>query len=143
MAKGVFEQTNWMWQLSLLQQRVGEWIEYQFSRFQKTLPELPPDWVISPWLGELLKILFWSGLGLFLLWIGWQLWREFHPYVYGWLNAINNSPDSRNKNDSRETSITLLLNQSQEFCRQYNYTEACRCLYLAMLQQLHEQAIAL
>ncbi|MFN7416245.1 MAG: hypothetical protein ACK5RT_20585, partial [Dolichospermum sp.] len=25
-----------------IQQQVGEWIEYQFSRFQKTLPELPP-----------------------------------------------------------------------------------------------------
>ncbi len=137
------EKTNWAWQFSLFQQQVGEWVEYQFSRFQKTLPELPPGWSISPWLGELLKILFWLVLGVFVVWIGWRLWREFNPYIYAWLNAISNSTSSRTKADSRETSISLLLTQAQGFNRQYNYTEACRCLYLAMLQQLHEQAIAL
>jgi hypothetical protein len=143
MSTDAFEQTNWVWKFSLLQQQVGEWIEYQFSRFQKTLPALPPDWSISPWLSDLLRILFWLGLGLFVVWIGWRLWQEFNPYIYGWLNAINNSSGSRAKADSRETSIALLLNQAQEFHRQHNYTEACRCLYLAMLQQLHEQAITL
>ena len=141
MSTDAFEQTNWVWKFSLLQQQVGEWLEYQFSRFQKTLPALPPGWSISPWLSDLLRILFWLGLGLFVVWIGWRLWQEFNPYIYGWLNAINNSSGSRAKADSRETSIALLLNQAQEFHRQHNYTEACRCLYLAMLQQLHEQAI--
>ncbi|MBO1048482.1 MAG: DUF4129 domain-containing protein [Dolichospermum sp. DEX182a] len=142
MTTDAFEQTNWVWEFSLFQQQVGEWIEYQFSRFQKTLPELPPGWSINPWLGELLNILFWLGLGLFVVWIGWRLWQEFNPYIYAWLNAMSNSPGFRTKADSRETSIALLLNQAQEFHQQYNYTEACRCVYLAMLQQLHEQAIA-
>ena len=141
MSTDAFEQTNWVWKFSLLQQQVGEWLEYQFSRFQKTLPALPPGWSISPWLSDLLRILFWLGLGLFVVWIGWRLWQEFNPYIYGWLNAINNSSGSRAKADSRETSIALLLNQAQEFHRQHNYTEACRCHYLAMLQQLHEKAI--
>ena len=142
MTTDAFEQTNWVWEFSLFQQQVGEWIEYQFSRFQKTLPELPPGWSINSWLGELLNILFWLGLGLFVVWIGWRLWQEFNPYIYAWLNAMSNSPGFRTKADSRETSIALLLNQAQEFHQQYNYTEACRCVYLAMLQQLHEQAIA-
>ena len=142
MTTDAFEQTNWVWEFSLFQQQVGEWIEYQFSRFQKTLPELPPGWSINPWLGELLNMLFWLGLGLFVVWIGWRLWQEFNPYIYAWLNAMSNSPGFRTKADSRETSIALLLNQAQEFHQQYNYTEACRCVYLAMLQQLHEQAIA-
>jgi hypothetical protein len=143
MSTNAFEKTNWVWEFSLFQQQVGEWVEYQISRFEKTLPELPPGWSISPWLGELLKILFWLVLGLFLVWIGWRLWREFSPYVYAWLNIIINSPSSRTEVDGRETSITLLLSQAQEFNRQFNYTGACRCLYLAMLQQLHERAIAL
>ena len=143
MSTDAFEQTNWVWKFSLFQQQVGEWLEYQFSQFQKTLPALPPGWSISPWLSDLLRILFWLGLGLFVVWIGWRLWQEFNPYIYGWLNAINNSSGSRAKADSRETSIALLLNQAQEFHRQHNYTEAGRCLYLAMLQQLHEQAITL
>ncbi|MBE9251466.1 DUF4129 domain-containing protein [Dolichospermum sp. LEGE 00240] len=138
MTTDAFEQTNWVWQFSLFQQQVGEWVEYQFSRFQKTFP----GWSISPWLNELLTILFWSGLGLFLVWVGWRLWQEFNPYLYTWLNAVSNARGSRTKANSRETSITLLLSQAQEFQRQYNYSEACRCVYLAMLQQLHEQAIA-
>jgi hypothetical protein len=142
MTTDAFEQTNWVWQFSLFQQQVGEWVEYQFSRFETTLPELPPGWSISPWLNELLTILFWSGLGLFLLWVGWRLWQEFNPYIYTWLKAVSNARGSKTKANSRETSITLLLSQSQEFQRQYNYREACRCIYLAMLQQLHEQAIA-
>ena len=142
MTTDAFEQTNWVWQFSLFQQQVGEWVEYQFSRFETTLPELPPGWSISPWLNELLTILFWSGLGLFLVWVGWRLWQEFNPYLYTWLNAVSNARGSRTKANSRETSITLLLSQAQEFQRQYNYSEACRCVYLAMLQQLHEQAIA-
>jgi hypothetical protein len=142
MTTDAFEQTNWVWQFSLFQQQVGEWIEYQFSRFQKTLPELPPGWSINPWLGELLNILFWLGLGLFLVWVGWRLWQEFNPYIYTWLKAVSNARGSKTKANSRETSITLLLSQAQEFQRQYNYREACRCVYLAMLQQLHEQVIA-
>jgi hypothetical protein len=55
---------------------------------------------------------------------------------------VSNARGSRTKANSRETSITLLLSQAQEFQRQYNYSEACRCVYLAMLQQLHEQVIA-
>jgi len=65
MSTDAFEKTNWAWEFSLFQQKVGEWVEYQFSQF------LPSEWSISPWLGELLEILFWSGLGSFLLWIGW------------------------------------------------------------------------
>ncbi|MDD1438590.1 hypothetical protein MEN24_20160, partial [Dolichospermum sp. ST_sed10] len=87
MSTDAFEQTNWVWKFSLLQQQIGEWLEYQFSQFQKTLPELAPGWSISPWLSDLLTILFWLGLGLFVVWIGWRLWQEFNPYIYGWLNA--------------------------------------------------------
>ncbi|MBD2390663.1 DUF4129 domain-containing protein [Aphanizomenon flos-aquae NRERC-008] len=143
MSTDAFEKTNWVWEFSLFQQKVGEWVEYQFSQFQTILPELPSEWSISPWVGKLLEILFWSGLGSFLLWIGWRLWQEFNPYIYAWLNTISNYSSSRKNVDSREISIALLLKQSQEFNRQDNYTEACRCIYLAMLQQLHEQAIAL
>jgi len=42
MTTDAFEQTNRVWEFPSFQQQVGEWIEYQFPRFQKTLPELPP-----------------------------------------------------------------------------------------------------
>ncbi|MEA5604313.1 DUF4129 domain-containing protein [Nostoc sp. UHCC 0252] len=142
MAIDTFEKTSWSWQLSQLQQQAGEWWEYQFYRFEQALPELPNGWSISPWLSELLKFLFWLVIALFAVWISWRLWREFSPYLYSWLNKSGNLIDSRAKNRSRELSIALLLERSQEFYRQGNYREACRYVYLAMLQQLDQKAIA-
>ncbi|BAZ83033.1 DUF4129 domain-containing protein [Sphaerospermopsis kisseleviana CS-549] len=137
-----FEKTNWVWQFYLFQEKVGEWFEYQFSRFQKTLPELLPGWSISPWVAELLKILFWLILGLFVVWVIWRLWQEFNTYIYAWLARFDHAFISQNKNQANELSISLLLTKAQEFYQQGNYQEACRYLYLAMLQQLHEKAIA-
>ncbi|MEH1815540.1 MAG: DUF4129 domain-containing protein [Nostoc sp.] len=137
-----FEKTSWNWQLSQFQQQAGEWWEYQFYRFERALPELPTGWSISPRLSELLKFLFWLVLGLFIAWVGWRLWQEFSPYVYSWLNRSGNITDFRVKNRSNDSSIALLLERSQEFYRQGNYREACRCVYLAMLQQLDKNAIA-
>ncbi|MDZ8186741.1 MAG: DUF4129 domain-containing protein [Nostoc sp. ChiSLP02] len=142
MSAEAFEKTNWNWQFSQFQQKIGEWWEYQFYRLERSLPELPGGWSISPWVGELLKILFWLILGLFVAWVVWRLWEEFNPYIYSWLNSGGNFSDLSDKNTSSETSIAVLLERSQKFYRQGNYREACRCLYLAMLQHLHQQAIA-
>ncbi|TAF05946.1 MAG: DUF4129 domain-containing protein [Nostocales cyanobacterium] len=136
------EKTTWGWQFYLFQQQAGEWLEYQFSRFQQNLPGLPPGWSISPGVVELLKILFWLILGLFVVWLGWRLWQEFNPYIYYWLGRFDNSRVSQVKINSRESSINFLLAKSQEFYQQGNYREGCRYIYLAMLQQLHEKAIA-
>ncbi len=137
-----FEKTNWGWQLMMFQKQVGEWVEYQFSRLQGKLPGLPTGWSISPWVVELLKILFWVVLCLCLAGIGWRLWQQYSPYLYSWWQGLSKS-DPTAKPSVDQLSISLLLNQAQDYSRRRNYREACRCLYLAMLQQLHEQAIAL
>jgi hypothetical protein len=137
-----FEKTNWNWQISQFQQQVGEWWEYQFYRLGQAIPELPGGWSISPWVGELLKYLFWLILGLFVAWVIWRLWREFSPYLYSWLSRGGSFRDFGVKSPSNELSIAVLLERSQQFYRQGNYREACRYIYLAMLQQLHQQAIS-
>ncbi|MEA5619699.1 DUF4129 domain-containing protein [Cronbergia sp. UHCC 0137] len=143
MSTDAFEKTSWSWQFYLFQQQVGQWLEYQFSRFERVLPELPSGWSISPWVADLLKLLFWLVLGLFLVVISWRLWQEFSPYLYSWLAGLENSHVSQRKVDSGESSISFLLTRGHEFYLQGDYREACRYVYLAMLQQLHERAIAL
>ncbi|GAA6616245.1 DUF4129 domain-containing protein [Scytonema sp. NUACC26] len=135
-----FEKTSWNWQFTQLQQQVGEWIEYQFSGFQFK-PELPNGWQISPWLFNALNFIFWLLLSLFLLWVGWRLWRSLNPYLYAWLAKINHSRGSSNKGKESEVSVAIWLGRSQEFYRQGNYSEACRCLYFAMLQHLHDRGV--
>ncbi|OUL37405.1 hypothetical protein BV372_02215 [Nostoc sp. T09] len=141
MSTDTFEKTSWDWQLSQLQQQVGEWIEYQFSRLESALPGLPPGWSISPWLGELLKLLFWLVLGVFVVWLVWLLWREFSPYLYSWMNRRGNHTATGKTTMTSELSVSLWLARSQEFYRQGNYREACRCLYQAILQHLHDTSV--
>ena len=136
-----FEKTSWDWQLSQLQQQVGEWIEYEFSRFKSALPPWTQGWSISPWLANVINFLFWVVLGAFLVWLVWILWREFRPYIYSWLSARGNDRANRSTIISDEFSVGLLLERSQQFYRQGNYPEACRCLYLAMLQHLHDRSV--
>ncbi|HLO86751.1 MAG TPA: DUF4129 domain-containing protein [Nostocaceae cyanobacterium] len=138
-AEDGFEKTNWGWQMSLWRRQVGEWIEYQFSRVD---PSLPDRWSLSPIVVEILKSLFWIALGLFVAWLVWLLWQEFGIHVLAWLNKWNDSALEKAKINTQESSISFLLSQARQFAKQGNYREACRHLYLAMLQQLHEKAIA-
>jgi hypothetical protein len=136
-----FEKTSWSWQLSVLRQQVGEWVEYQLSRLKLNLPELPNGWSIdNSWLGKLLNFVFWLLLGLFLIWLGWRLWRVFSPYLYARLRARNTANSLLKIRDS-DLSVSGWLARSQELYHQSNYREACRCLYLAMLQHLHDTTI--
>ena len=134
------EKTNWNWQLSVLQQKVGEWVEYQLSKLQIDLPQLPDGWSIDGFWLKLLTWLFWLLLSLFLVWVGWRLWREFSPYVYAWLSEVNTN--SGEKISTSLLSASGWLEKSQQLSRQGNYSEAIRCLYLAMLQNLNDTSIA-
>ncbi|MBD2448712.1 DUF4129 domain-containing protein [Nostoc sp. FACHB-152] len=138
MSTDTFEKTSWSWQISQFQRQAGEWVEYQLDRFQNSLSRLSPGWQISPWLGNLLTFLFWLIVALFAAFVIWRLWQEFSPYIYSWLSRGNNSVDAASKNRANDLSVTLWLERSQEFYRQGNYREACRCLYLAILQHLHD-----
>jgi hypothetical protein len=136
-----FQKTSWDWHLSQLQQQVGEWIEYEFSRLQSALPQLPPEWSISPWFSKLLNVLFWLVVAIFLLWVVWRLWEKFGIYVYSWLNKIANQSTADTTISSNDLSVAFWLERSQEFYRQGNYREACRSLYLAILQRLHDTKV--
>ncbi len=144
MVTGSFEKTSWSWQLSQFQQQVGEWVELQFSRFESALPEWSwPGWLNNtPWIVELLKVLVWLVLGLFLIWLGWQLWRQLEPYWYSFLSKARNSPGYKATTLVSELTAQEWLQRSQACLRQGNYRSACQCLYLAMLQRLNDTGIA-
>jgi len=135
-----FEKGGLDWQFSQFQQQVGEWLEYQSYRFDQVLPDWSPAWKFAPWVGSLLNFLSWLLLGLFITVIVWRLWEAFSPYIYSWLN-ISNFDRNRAKISSEDVSVANLLERSQTLYRQGNYREACRYLYLAVLQHLHDTKI--
>ncbi|MGH1394970.1 MAG: DUF4129 domain-containing protein [Trichormus sp.] len=143
MSTETFTKTSWDWQLSQLRQQIGEWLEYESYRFDRVLPELSPDWKLSPWLANLLTFLFWLVVALAVVIVIWRLWREFSPYIYAWLGTNVNSVNYQSRVSTENVSITTLLERSQKLYSQGNYREACRCLYLAILQHLHDTKILL
>lgn len=137
MPTGSFEKTSWNWQLQQFQQQVGEWVELHFSRFESALPKWSID---APWQAEWLKVVVWLLLGLFLTWFGLGLWRLLETYLYSF--RAGNSDVLAATRLRSELSVAAWLERSQECFSKGNYREACRCLYLAMLQRLHDTGIA-
>ncbi len=143
MPAGSFEKNNWGWQLSQLQQRIGEWWELQTSRFSLDIPTMSlPSWLKSPLLWLIAKAAFWVLLAFLLSWAVLQIMRSLSPYFYSLRNRLNQSADKAAKTPISESSVAGWLQRSQKFQQQGNYREACLCLYMAMLQRLNDSGIA-
>jgi hypothetical protein len=140
MSTGSFEKNSLGWQVGQLRQRWEEWFELKTSQ---TLPKISlPSWWDSPILQIIAKVAFWIIVGLLVIWAGWQIWRLLRPYIYSLNNSLNQPADKGTKTLANELSVTNWLQRSQKFQQQGNYREACRCLYMAMLQRLNDSGIA-
>ena len=133
MAADSFDKNGLGWQLQQLGQRVGEWTEAQFSRNSPNLPQ-PPNWLFPTWI---LEVMFWAIVLSATLWLGWQIFRLLAPY---WMRSQTQGARQPRKAASNEEdrSVAGWIRQMQEFQRQGNYREACRALYMAMLQRLND-----
>ncbi len=121
-----FQKTSWQWQIEQIQQRLGEWIATKL-RFGGQKPLLP-DWLIT-FISYSLWFLLFAGLA----WIAYLLVSR-----YGKQLSFRRRPDEPKQQPSKQYTLAELLSQVQYFQNQKNYSEACRYLYLAMLQKLND-----
>ena len=126
------------WQLSQFLQQLGEWLELQTTRLNKNIPQLPEG--IPSWLVEGLKAIAWIVAFALLLWLGRYMWRRLEPYLMGLRTRRTVGRNTTSK--TNDMAVEAWLKRSQTYFSQGNYREACRCLYMATLQLLHERAIA-
>jgi Domain of unknown function (DUF4129) len=124
-----FQKTSWGWQFEQTQHRLGEWLQV------KLMAALPHQ-SIPPWLISALGSLLWLLLAAGLAWIIYQLMR-----FYQRTSRRQPPVPSKMVPPVRNSTVPELLAQSQAWQHQQNYSEACRCLYLAMLQRLHEASL--
>jgi hypothetical protein len=142
MSASSFEKTNFGWRLSQLRQEFGEWWEFQTSQFRPNIPQLSvPSWFNSPLLNLLAKVIFGIIVALLLTWVGWLLWRGLRPYILSFIHQLKSSTPQTTPTPTQDLSVTRWLQRSQKFQQQGNYREACRCLYMAMLQRLHDKGL--
>lgn len=136
MTPNQFEKTSFAWQLQQWQQQLWEWIELKISQNQLNLPRVGLSSRLIKLLWPFFKVLSWLILGLVVIWLGWQLWLIFRPYIYSLGFELDNS--SNKSTPHSEMTVGDWWRRSQQSYRQGNYTEATRCLYMAMLQKLHD-----
>jgi Domain of unknown function (DUF4129) len=128
------EKTNWRWQLEQLQQQIQEWIEVKFRSNDR---DLQLD-IFPPWLGILLIRLAWLMLAGATIWLGY---RVIYPYWQRWLKNRRSGNIQLDSSPTTVYTVAELLAKSQQLYSDGDYTQACRWLYLAMLQRLNDANI--
>lgn len=132
-----FERQNLDWQIQQVQQRVEEWLEQVFSGID---PEQQlSGWELPNWL---FQVLFWFVLLSFLGWAVWQIYQFLYPYWLRSQSPADVQVDSVSQIVGAEMqTVDEWLHRSRRAQQQGNYREACRMLYLAMVQQLDDRKL--
>lgn len=131
-----FEKASFAWQIQQWQQQFREWIELKISQNQINFPKVRLASGLLDLLWPLFKVLSWLILAVVIIWLGWQLWLIFRPYIY----SLDFELDKLRDKSTRHSELTVVdwWRRSQKFYHQGNYAGAARCLYMAMLQKLHD-----
>ncbi len=131
MADATFQKTNLDWQLQQVGQRFGEWLELQFSKFsgsQVPDPDIPP---------VVFETLFWVLVVALVTWMLWMLYRILRPYLYLLTPPASTATESRH-GTAQPMTVADWLARAQALQAQGNYAQACRALYMAMVQRLDD-----
>ena len=136
--EGSFDKHSLGWQLGILRQRLGEWLELQFSNkipnFRLPTPSTPPLAF------GFLEFILWLILALAIAWTIWQLFLLLNPYFQDFAKQ-RKKKGKKGQEKNLDVPVSVWLSRAQKMQQQGNYKEACFCLYQAMLKRLDEKEI--
>ncbi|MEG4801871.1 DUF4129 domain-containing protein [Microcoleus sp. ARI1-B5] len=139
MPESSFDKTNVNWQVGQLQQRIQEWWELKTP--QNTPNIKFPTWFDSPIWWAMAQAAFWLIVTLLAVWATWQIWQLLRFYIHNFKKR-NQTTDASAKKTSQDLSVAEWLLRSQKLQQKAKYRQACRCLYMAVLQRLNDGGIA-
>ena len=139
MLEGSYQTTSLSWRASLLTRQFREWIEYQLSKTDIDPPNLP-EWSIPEIVQQ---VLFWGLVVALGAWLAILLYKALAPSIRNWLERTQGWTrlGDRTPSPEQEHSAQYWWQQAQAYAEQGNYKEACKALYRATLQQLHDRQI--
>ncbi|MGF1496956.1 MAG: DUF4129 domain-containing protein [Elainellaceae cyanobacterium] len=129
-----FQSSSLDWQIQQLNRRFSEWIEFQLGRIQT--PDQFPDLAVATWPIRLMVGLIAAGL---LTWVVWQIYLLTRPYFLEL--QLNRSGRTVPATSVPPLTATELWQRANQLQQQGNYRDACRMLYLAMIQQLSDRQL--
>ncbi|MEM9947959.1 MAG: DUF4129 domain-containing protein [Cyanobacteria bacterium P01_D01_bin.36] len=130
------------WQARQLLSRVNQAIEYRFSQTDVDLPDWEwPDWLRFDFPEIVGQIIFWFVISALTLWLAWLLYLSLEPMVTEWLAKDQKWTrfGQTGLEEEVERSAGEWLKEAQALAKAGQYGEACKALYRATLQQLHER----
>ena len=141
MSPGSFKQDGLGWRISLIQRRVGEWIEYKISQIDVDTEGWNWSWLQSKILWKTLEFLMWAIIAILSVWLVWQLGLLIRPYWKRWQRQSDRPKHNIPPIVTPQFSQSEWLERSQSARVEGNYRQAIICLYQAMLQLLDERGI--
>lgn len=138
------EKTSFSWQLSQLKQRFDEWWELNTQKMGENIPDVDLfSWLNNDVIESIAKSFFWLVLACLLAWIGIKITRLIDRYITNLNNKNNPTIIKERKQETIILSVNKWLKRADYFKQQGNYRDAIWCLYMAMLQKLNDNNIAL
>lgn len=133
-----YQKSNLAWEIQQVMQNGREWLEWHTSRFWRRVPDLPtpdiPNW--QWWESLIFHGLLWLGIAMAIaiIWFNRKTWQRY------WRNltAVDLTPNF----PATPPGASYWGKLAQQAARNGDYYQACRHLYLAMLQMLQEQQLA-
>ncbi len=141
MAANNSETTSIGWQIQLFQQQVSEWFEHNFMNATKKVYDSGKS--LPDWLNSLIIWIAWIIFGLTVIWLMLLLYRLIQSYYLAFQSrrGINGSRLRDNSEAIPVYSVDRWLKKARKFQLEGNYTEACRALYMGMLQSLSDRQL--
>lgn len=129
------QQNSLPWQLRQGGKNLSEWIQLQLAQREPRESAPPPTFEFPGWLGPLL---FWGLVAGVVIWLAWLIVQIVDRYLEN-RRGRSPQPEVQFMPPPEEHSIAGWLRQAQQFEREGNWREACRSLYMAALQLLHDR----
>lgn len=134
-AESSIQTNNIPWQIRQMGKNLSEWIQLQLS--QDPGPEdPPPSFEFPAWIGQLL---FWCLVIGAALYVAWLLVRAFDEFMSKRRNQVKPQPQIQTIEPPTLHSVAEWLRLAKQYERESNWREACRALYMAALQVLHDR----
>ncbi|HEY9889749.1 MAG TPA: DUF4129 domain-containing protein [Candidatus Obscuribacterales bacterium] len=135
-ADSSLQTNNIPWQLRQMGKNLSEWIQLQLSRGGEESPSPLPSFEFPVWIGQLF---FWAVVLGAVVWLAWLIVQVLDRYFERRRTQPRSQPQVKTLLSPTEHSVGEWLRRAKQFEREGNWREACRALYLAALQLLHDR----
>ncbi len=136
MATQPIETTNLPWQLRNAGKNLSEWIQLRLAGNEEETNNVPTSWDIPEWIAQ---VLFWLLAMAGIVLLAWVIVQLLDQFLARRSRRQNRQPLVQPLPQETQHSVAEWLRLAKQHEQAGNWREACRALYMAALQLLHDR----